>query len=64
MALDELKAEDEVFKDNGITYVIEKEFFNQVKPIKIDYNNSPMGSGFSISSSFASGGACGQSCSC
>jgi iron-sulfur cluster assembly protein len=64
MALDELKDEDEVFNDRGITYLIQKELFERVKPVKVDYVNSPMGSGFSISSEAQMGGSCGGSCSC
>lgn len=64
MALDESRDNDEVFDDRGVTYVIDKDFLEQVKPIKVDYVNSPMGSGFSISSSMQMGGSCGGSCSC
>ena len=64
MALDETRENDEIFDDRGLTYVIDKEFFERVKPVKVDYINSPMGSGFSISSSFMTGGSCGGSCSC
>jgi iron-sulfur cluster assembly protein len=66
MALDEPKVNDEVIKYKEITYLIEKELFNQVKPIKIDFVDSMMGSGFSITSSMEKpekGDSCG-SCSC
>jgi iron-sulfur cluster assembly protein len=63
MALDEPKVNDEVIKDKEITYLIEKELFNQVKPIKIDFLDSMMGSGFSISANLEKGNSCG-SCSC
>jgi iron-sulfur cluster assembly protein len=63
MALDEPKVNDEVIKDNNITYLIEKELFNQVKPINIDFVDSAMGAGFSITSSMEKGDSCG-SCSC
>jgi Fe-S cluster assembly iron-binding protein IscA len=59
MALDEPQDEDQVFTDRALTYVIDKELFEKVKPIKIDYVNSQMGSGFSISSSMPRG-----SCNC
>jgi len=42
MALDEPKDNDEIIKDNDITYLIEKELFNQVKPINIDFIDSAM----------------------
>lgn len=64
MALDESKESDETFDDRGITYVIDKELLNQVKPVKVDYVESPFGAGFSIASSMKAGGACGSSCSC
>jgi len=63
MALDEPRDEDHTFDDKGLSYIIEKNLFNQVKPIKVDYVDTPMGAGFNISSSMAMGGACGQSCS-
>jgi len=65
MALDELRDGDEVFDDRDLTYVIEKNLLEQVKPVKVDYVNTPMGSGFDISSSMAMGASCGSSsCSC
>jgi Fe-S cluster assembly iron-binding protein IscA len=64
MALDELREEDEVFDDSGITYVVDKNLLNQIKPIKVDYVNSAMGAGFSITSNMSAGGGCGSSCSC
>ena len=64
MALDEPQEDDEIIKDNGMTYLINKELFEKVKPISIDFIESAMDSGFSISSSMQAGGACGSSCSC
>ena len=63
LALDEPKDEDEVFDDRELSYVIDKTLLEQVKPIKVDYINSAMGSGFSISSSMKPSAACGT-CSC
>jgi iron-sulfur cluster assembly protein len=63
MALDEPKVNDEVIKDKEITYLIEKELLNQVKPINIDFVDNMMGSGFSITSNMSKGNSCG-SCSC
>ena len=64
MALDEPKDDDEIIKNNGITYLINKELFNQAKPINVDFVESAFGSGFSISSSLSScGPSCGTSCS-
>jgi len=64
MALDESRENDEVFDDKGITYVVEKALYENVKPIRVDYINTPMGSGFNISSSMQTNTSCGGSCSC
>jgi Fe-S cluster assembly iron-binding protein IscA len=62
MALDEPREDDEIFKDNGVTYLVNKELLEQAKPIQVDFIESAMGSGFSISSNLKLGGACGTSC--
>lgn len=64
MALDGPKEDDETFNDEGITYLINGELFEQVKPVNVDYVNTPMGAGFKISSNLASGASCGTSCGC
>lgn len=64
MALDEPKDDDEVLKDNGFTYLINKELFEQAKPFTVDFVDSGWGQGFSISSNLQQGGACGSSCAC
>jgi len=64
MALDESRENDQVFDDRGLTYVVEKALYENIKPIRVDYVNSAMGSGFNISSSMAIGQSCGGSCSC
>ena len=64
MALDEPKEDDHLHKDNGITFVINKELLERVKPVSVDFVQSPSGSGFSITSSLSKGGGCGSSCSC
>ncbi|MFZ0450257.1 MAG: hypothetical protein WAL98_13545 [Desulfatiglandaceae bacterium] len=64
MALDELRDADESFDSEGITYVVDKELLEKVKPIKVDYTASAMGEGFSISSSMNAASGCGSSCSC
>jgi len=50
LALDELRDDDESFDDRGLTFIVEKEFYEKIKPIKVDYMEGPMGAGFSISS--------------
>ena len=65
MALDEPKTDDEVLENNGVTFLMEKELFEKAKPVNVDFVESAMGSGFSISSNLQLGGGnCGGSCSC
>jgi iron-sulfur cluster assembly protein len=64
MALDEPDVNDEVIQDNNITYLIEKGLFEEVKPITIDFIESPTGSGFSITSKLSQGSSCGSCSSC
>ncbi|MBM4272760.1 MAG: hypothetical protein FJ139_11490 [Deltaproteobacteria bacterium] len=64
MALDEPKDGDEVFKENGITFLINRELLELVKPITVDYISTRMGSGFKVSSNLDSTSSCGRSCSC
>lgn len=64
MALDDANADaDEVISVGGTNFVVEKEFFNQVKPITIDFITTPQGAGFKLTSSLPEGRGCG-SCSC
>jgi len=63
MALDEPRDGDETFKENGITFLINKELFELVKPITVDFISTPRGSGFKVSSSLETGSSCGKSCS-
>jgi len=64
MALDEPKENDEVMDNNGITYLVEKSLFAEVKPIVVDFAESASGSGFAIRSSLQTGGGCGSCSSC
>lgn len=66
MALDEPKKEDEVFEEKGTKYIIDKDIYNQAKPINVDFVSTPRGSGFKLTSSLApaDSGGCGSSCSC
>jgi Fe-S cluster assembly iron-binding protein IscA len=63
MALDESKEDDEVFKENGITFMINKDLFELAKPITVDYVITRMGNGFKLTSSLEAGNSCGGSCS-
>ena len=65
MALDEPVNTDEVFEEKGTKFVIDKDIYNQAKPINVDFVSTPQGSGFKLTSSLsAAGGECGSSCSC
>jgi len=66
MALDEPKKEDEVFEEKGTKYVIDKDIYDQAKPINVDFVTTPKGAGFKLSSSLsaADSGGCGSSCNC
>jgi iron-sulfur cluster assembly protein len=63
MALDEPQENDEIIKDKDITFLIQKELLDKVKPIIVDFIDSPVGSGFRLSSNLQAGGSCGSSCS-
>ena len=63
LVLDEPSEDDQVFTQEGITYVIGKDLLEQVKPIKVDYVNAPNGNGFYIFSNLKAESDCG-SCSC
>lgn len=54
MALDDKKETDSVFTFDGVDYLVETEFFNQAKPIAVDFIDS----GFKVTSSLELGGGC------
>ena len=63
MALDELQANDEVFEDQGVTYLVDKELFEKVKPIAVEFIETPHGGGFRLTSALSQAeGGCGSSC--
>ena len=62
MALDESKEDDEVFKKDEITFMINKDLLESAKPITVDYITTRMGSGFKLTSSLNSNSSCGSSC--
>jgi len=59
MALDESNESDETFKINGLTFMIEKELLEMVKPVKIDFIETPRGAGYIIESSLKAADGCG-----
>lgn len=63
MTLDESRENDETFNERGLTFIIDKQLFEQVKPVKIDYVSSALTPGFAISyspSANLSGDSCGS----
>ena len=50
MALDDQKEDDEVIAEGGATFLVEKSLLERVKPIRIGYTHSTLGSGFTIDS--------------
>ena len=64
MALDEPREADDIFEEQGITFLMEKGLLDQVKPVNVDFVDSEMGSGFKVTSSLTAESACGTSCSC
>jgi len=63
MALDGPKEGDEVIKEEGVTFLINKELLDEVSPVGIDFVDSPAGGGFKITSKLTEKNTCG-SCSC
>jgi Fe-S cluster assembly iron-binding protein IscA len=61
MALDEPKEDDRVFDESGITYIVNKHLFEEVKPIQIDFVKTDRGSGYRISANLSK---VRGSCSC
>jgi Fe-S cluster assembly iron-binding protein IscA len=59
MALDESQEGDEVFTRNGLTFMIEKALLETAKPIKVDFVETPRGSGYAITSSLQKADGCG-----
>ncbi len=58
MALDEPNDTDKVYDVEGFKYIVNKDFMEKIKPVKVDF----MEYGFKISSSMEFGSTCG-SCS-
>ncbi|MBN1613427.1 MAG: hypothetical protein JW950_03065 [Deltaproteobacteria bacterium] len=64
MALDEPRDDDQIFDDKGIKFLIEKELFEQVKPVNVDYIDTVRGSGFKVTSALSAESACGSCTRC
>lgn len=64
MALDEPQENDLTYTNDGVTFAIEKDLFEEAQPIRVDYVESPDGAGFTLSSKLPTQGGCGSSCEC
>jgi hypothetical protein len=66
LALDELRDGDEEFHEQGITFLVTRDLFEQIKPVFVDFVETDRGSGFLVTSSLddGEGGGCGGACSC
>ena len=63
MALDEPKATDDIFDIEGFQYIVDKDFLEQAKPIKVDF--SEIGFKLDCSIDFESGCSdCGSTRTC
>lgn len=60
MALDEPRDTDNVYHVNGFQFIIDKNFDEKVKPVKVDY----LGYGFRLTSNVDFGASCASSGSC
>ena len=58
MALDEPKDSDEVYEIEGFKYIVDKDFMEKAKPVKIDFTSY----GFKLSSNIEFDSSC-SSCS-
>ena len=58
MTLDELKDTDNLYEVDGFKYIVDKEFMEKSKPIKVDFNHL----GFNLTSGIDLGAGC-SSCS-
>ena len=54
MALDEPKDSDQVHEVDGFQFIMEKDFYERAKPVKVDF----LGYGFRISSNIDFGPSC------
>jgi Fe-S cluster assembly iron-binding protein IscA len=63
LALDEPKSTDERFDLDGVTFVIDKELYEESKPIALDYDDALEGGALTIKSAFNNRN-CSGSCSC
>ena len=48
LALDEPTENDEVFKEDELTYIIDKRLFDRVKPLRIEFIEDAVGARFEV----------------
>jgi len=63
MALDEPKENDQTFEEDGLTFIVDKELLERVKPVTVEFVDTERGSGYYVSSNLPEGAICGTSCS-
>jgi hypothetical protein len=54
MALDEPKETDNLYEINGFKFIVDKNFYEKAKPVKVDF----LGYGFKITSGIDFGASC------
>jgi Fe-S cluster assembly iron-binding protein IscA len=64
LALDESKENDEIFKEDDLTFLVEQNLLNTCGSIKVDFIDAGYRSGFSITSTNPIGGGGCSSGSC
>ena len=66
MVMDQEQPNDEIYNIGELTFVVEREFMEQVKPIKVDFQNVGFSIDANIDLSQMGGGCsgCGTSSSC
>jgi iron-sulfur cluster assembly protein len=65
MALDEPQETDQIFDEKGIKFLINKDLYEETKPINVEFVESAMGAGFKVESELSrKQSGCGTSCSC
>jgi iron-sulfur cluster assembly protein len=64
MALDEPKESDDVFTEDGIKYLIDRELLKDVDPVLVDFVSTAAGGGFKITSKLTEKSTCGSCSSC
>jgi len=55
LAFDEPQENDHVFTERGVTFLVEKTLLDRVKPVRVDYVEGVLGSGFTLKSELMKG---------